>query len=122
MIEVKIISIHGVVVEVQFPDEQTPKVYDALILEDKKIGRVIFEVEAIVSPGRVKAVAFANAIGIKRGVKVINTGKPVEVPVGDEILGRIFNVNGQTIDERGELKSKKYMPIHNPAPLLKNQS
>src|SRR3989344_7548961 len=122
MSEGKIISVRGVVVDIQFPEDQTPKIYDALVIQDKKLGKLVLEVEAIVSPGRVRAVAMSNTFGLKRGMSIANTGKFIEVPVGEETLGRIFNVLGELIDEGGEIKFKKFMPIHNPSPKLKDQS
>src|SRR3989338_3730088 len=122
MKEGKIIAIRGVVVDIEFPEDYTPKIYDALIIEDKKIGKIILEVEALISPGRVKAVALANPYGLKRGMKVVNTGKYIEVPVGEETLGRIFNVLGEPVDELTSIKTRQLMPIHNPSPLLREQS
>lgn len=122
MLEGKIISVHGVVVEIQFPEDQTPKVYDALLIQDKKLGKIVLEVENIISAGRVKAVAMSNTFGLRRGMGVSNTGKTIEIPVGEETLGRIFNVLGELIDEQGQIKFKKYMPIHNPSPSLREQS
>ena len=122
MTEGKIITIRGVVVDIQFNEKETPGIYDALLIEDKKIGKVVFEVETIISPGRVRTLAMANVYGLKRGMKVRNTGKPIEVPVGEETLGRIFNVLGEPADEQAKIKARKFMPIHNPAPVLRQQS
>jgi F-type H+-transporting ATPase subunit beta len=94
MSEGKVISIRGVVVDIQFPEDSTPKVYDALVIEDKKLGKITLEVEAVIDSGLVRCVAMTNVYGLKRGATVKNTGKAIEVPVGDETLGRIFNVLG----------------------------
>lgn len=118
----KIISVRGVVVDIQFPEDQTPKIYDALIIENREIGKIIFEVEGILGDGIVRTVAMSNVFGLKRGDEVKDTGKKIEVPVGEEGSGRIFNVLGETVDELGPLKSKMKMPIHSPAPELIKQS
>src|SRR3990167_1472307 len=118
----KIITIRGGVIDIQFNEDETPKIYDALFIEDKKIGKVVFEVEAIISPGRVRAVALANVYGLRRGMNVLNTGKYIEVPVGEETLGRIFNVLGEPVDELTAIKTRQLMPIHNSSPLLRDQS
>ena len=115
-------AVRGVVVDVQFPEDNTPGIYDALVLEDKKLGRTVFEVQAVLEPGLVRAVAMGNVFGITRGMEVENTGKPIEVPVGEETLGRIFNVLGEAIDEGAEITTKEKMPIHRAAPTLVEQA
>jgi len=122
MIKGIIAAVRGVVVDVQFPEDKTPGIYDALVLEDAKLGRTVFEVEAVVEPGLVRAVAMGNVFGVSRGMEVVNTGRPIEVPVGDETLGRIFNVLGEVIDEGDAIKTKERMPIHRAAPTLAEQA
>ncbi|MFH0772849.1 MAG: F0F1 ATP synthase subunit beta [bacterium] len=122
MIKGIIAAVRGVVVDVQFPEKTTPGIYDALVLEDKKLGRTVFEVEAVLEPGLVRAVAMGNVFGIARGMEVVNTGKPIDVPVGDETLGRIFNVLGEVIDEGKAITTKERMPIHRQAPTLAEQA
>lgn len=117
-----IISIRDVVVDVQFKENETPKIYDALIVEDPKLGKIILEVEAIIEEGLVRTLATANVYGLKRGTKVKNTGKPIEVPVGPQTLGRIFNVLGEVVDEGEPVKANKKYPIHREAPQLSEQS
>jgi len=118
----KIISIRGVVVDIEFPIDQTPRTYDALVVEDKKFGKLVFEVEGILEPGVVRTVAMGNVFGLSRGMLVSNTGKPIEVPVGDETLGRLFNVLGEEIDEMGKVATTKRRSIHQSAPALTSQS
>ncbi len=120
--EGKIISIRGVVVDVQFPEDHTPEIYDALHIEDKKLGSITLEVEAVIGPGLVRTVALTDVYGLQRGATVTNTGKPIEVPVGEEALGRILNVQGQVIDEGKDIKTDKKLPIHRQAPVLQEQS
>ncbi len=118
----KIVSVKGVVVDVEFAADETPKIYDALIVEDKDLGKLTLEVEAIVRPGLVRAVALGSTFGLRRAVEAHNTGKCVEVPVGEETLGRIINVIGEPIDEKGEVKSKDRSSIHKPSPAFIEQS
>ncbi len=122
MIKGIISAVRGVVVDVQFPENETPGIYDALILNDEKLGKTVFEVEAVIEPGMVRAVAMGNVFGIARGREVENTGKPIDVPVGDETLGRIFNVLGDVIDEGAAIKTKDRMPIHRLAPAFDEQA
>ncbi|MDH7476600.1 MAG: F0F1 ATP synthase subunit beta [Microgenomates group bacterium] len=122
MTEGKIVAIRGVVIDVEFPTDKTPKIYDALIVDDPKIGRLILEVEAILEPGVVRTVAMGNVYGLKRGLKVINSQEKISVPVGEKTLGRIYNVLGEPIDELGPSKTEKKAPIHNMAPVLTQQS
>lgn len=118
----KIIEIRGVVIDLQFDVNQTPKVYDALEIDLKKGGKMILEVEAILGDGRVRAVAMGDTNGLSRGLEARNTGKTIEVPVGNETLGRIFDVLGQPVDELGEVKAKKHYSIHRKPPTLADQS
>jgi len=118
----RIIAIRGVVVDVEFKEDETPKIYDALIVEDKKIGKLILEVEAILEQGMVRAVAMGNVFGLQRGMIAKNTGKPISVPVGPKTLGRVYNVLGETIDELGPANGAKLSAIHNQAPSLEEQS
>ncbi len=122
MIKGKIKTIRNVVVDVEFPKDQTPKIYDALYFQPKKGEKLFFEVEAILDEGLVRAVALGPVFGLRRGDELVNTGKPISVPVGEKTLGRIFNVAGQPIDEQGEVNADEYSPIHKPAPKLKEQS
>jgi len=122
MAQGKVISIRGVVIDVQFPEDQTPNIYDALTIEDKKLGTITLEVEAVIGPGLVRTVALTDVYGLPRGVNVSNTGHPIEVPVGDAVLGRIMNVQGRMIDEGKEIRSDIKLPIHRKAPALRDQA
>jgi len=123
MDEGKIISVRGVVIDVEFPQEATPKIYDALEVVDQS-GKTILvlETEAILRPGVVRALAMGNVFGIARGMKVVNTNEPINVPVGEKTLGRIINVLGEPIDEMGEIKVRAKKAIHQSAPSLIEQS
>jgi F-type H+-transporting ATPase subunit beta len=97
-------------------------VYDALFIEDKKMGKIVFEVEAVLDLGLVRAVALSNVYGLRRGQTVTNTGKGIEVPVGEATLGRIMNVLGEQVDEGEEIKSDTKYVIHRDAPAFTEQS
>ncbi len=116
-----VISVRDVVVDVQFPADQTPRIYDALTV-DNAGKKVTLEVEAILEEGVVRTVALGNVFGLKRGSVVENTDAPISVPVGEEGLGRIFNVMGEVIDEGEPVKTTMKLPIHRAAPILTEQS
>lgn len=118
----KIVSVRGVVVDVEFPEGEMPKVYDALLVTDKKIGELTLEVEAILADNVVRTLALGDVYGLKRGTEVKNTGKPIEVPVGEEGLGRIFDVLGKPVDEGKPIKTKTKLEIHREAPSLAKQA
>ncbi len=122
MAEGTVVAVRDVVVDIRFPENETPNVYDALSIEDKKLGTLTLEVQAILDEGLVRALSLSNVYGLKRGTKVVNTGKPITVPVGETGLGRVFNVLGETVDEGEPVKAKKRYPIHRPAPTLVEQS
>lgn len=119
--EGKIIAIRGVVVDIEFPITKTPPVLQALQLKrsDKKL---IFEVQNILGDGRVRTVALGDTYGLKLGDLVVDTGDKIKVPVGEETLGRIINIVGEPVDEKGPIKANKYYSIHRTAPALLNQS
>ncbi len=114
-----IVEIIGAVVDVQFPRNTVPKVYDAL-----KIAAVglTLEVQQQMGDGVVRCIAMGSSDGLKRGVEVSNTGAPISVPVGEGTLGRIMDVLGEPVDEAGEIKSDQRMPIHRTAPAYAEQA
>lgn len=111
-----IVQIIGPVVDVEFPPQHLPDIYDAL-----KISDLTLEVQQHLGEGVIRCVSLGPTDGLKRGTTVKNTGEPITVPVGTETLGRIFNVSGQPIDGKGEVRAKKYYPIHRPSPSLIEQ-
>ena len=116
----KITQIIGAVVDVNF-DENLPEIYTAL--EANNAGnRLILEVAQHLGENDVRTIAMDATEGLKRGDEVINTGSPISVPVGPETLGRIINVVGESIDEKGEVKTKEKWPIHRPAPKFTDQA
>jgi F-type H+-transporting ATPase subunit beta len=116
-----IVQCIGAVVDVQFPIEGLPKVYDALVLEVDPGNKLVeqgltFEVEQQLGDGIVRTIAMGSSDGLKRGMKVRGTGDNIKVPVGPGVLGRVMDVLGRPIDERGPVKSDEVRPIHAAAP------
>tara|TARA_R110002096_G_scaffold200639_2_gene384621 strand:- start:4501 stop:5925 length:1425 start_codon:yes stop_codon:yes gene_type:complete len=124
--EGNIVQVIGPVVDADFSDADTlPKIYNALEVEYELYGKpnkLTLEVQQHLGDGWVRAVAMSTTEGLKRGMKVIDTGDAITVPVGEAVLGRIFNVTGEPQDEKGEVRAAKRYPIHRPAPALTEQS
>ena len=121
----KIVQIIGAVVDVDFSQAEMPAIYNALTVDyeiDGKPTQLVLEVEQHLPDGWVRTVAMSTTDGLKRGMEVIDTGAPISVPVGPKVLGRIFNVLGETVDEKGQLDDVKRYPIHREAPTLEEQS
>ncbi|RKW21865.1 F0F1 ATP synthase subunit beta [Candidatus Gracilibacteria bacterium] len=119
----KIVSVKGVVVEVAF-DQQVPKVYDALKVLSKNANgnEVVIEALQILENGIVRGIAMDSTDGLKRGDSVENTGSPIKVPVGNEVLGHIFNVLGQNIDGEQQVSGVDQWPIHRKPPVFASLS
>ena len=115
----KIVQIIGAVIDVEFPRESIPKVYEALKLQDVDL---TLEVQQQLGDGVVRAIAMGASEGLKRGLAVNATGKPISVPVGKGTLGRIMDVLGAPQDERGPVETQEYWPIHRPAPSYDEQA
>ena len=114
----KIVQIIGAVIDVEFPQDAVPKVYDALKVESG----LTLEVQQQLGGGVVRCIALGASDGLKRGLSVENTGKPISVPVGVKTLGRIMNVLGEPIDERGPIGAEEEWAIHRSAPSYEEQS
>jgi len=120
----KIVQVIGPVVDVEFPDA-LPAIYNALKVEFKvqdQPTRLTLEVQQHLGDNWVRAVAMSSTEGLKRGYEVEDTGAPISMPVGEGVMGRVFNVTGDTVDEQGPIKADKYYPIHRPPPPLVDQS
>ncbi|WP_444889001.1 F0F1 ATP synthase subunit beta [Microbulbifer sp. DLAB2-AA] len=115
----QIVQVIGAVIDVEFPRDSVPNVYDALVVEDKNL---TMEVQQQLGDGVVRAIAMGSSEGISRGLPVCNTGAPVSVPVGLETLGRIMDVLGNPIDECGPIGEKERSSIHRAAPTYEEQS
>ena len=114
----QIVQIIGAVIDVEFSREDIPKVYDALIVTSTGL---ILEVQQQLGDGVVRAIAMGSSDGLSRGLEVTNTESPIMVPVGEETLGRILNVLGEPIDEKGPVNAQQHMPIHRKAPSYEDQ-
>lgn len=114
-----IVEIIGAVIDVEFPQGSVPKVYDALKIEGTPIR---LEVQQQLGDGTVRTIAMGSTDGLRRGLKVTNTGAPITVPVGIETLGRIMDVLGNPIDERGPINAKQHRSIHGEAPTFAEQA
>jgi F-type H+-transporting ATPase subunit beta len=118
----RIVSILGPVVDAEFPVGQLPEVYDSIEIRQDDGGTLVCEVQQQLGDSRVRAVAMSSTDGMRRGMDVVNTGAPITVPVGEETLGRLFNVLGQTLDEGPAVNAQTRYPIHRPAPRFDEQS
>src|SRR5437870_5005324 len=118
----KIVQIIGPVLDLQFTEENIPAIYNALIIEGVarsnaaegnggKKTTIVAEVQQHLGDGQVRAVSMGTTDGLRRGMEVVDTGQPIAVPVGEEVLGRLFNVIGEPIDNKGPVKAKKTSPI-----------
>jgi F-type H+-transporting ATPase subunit beta len=116
----KITQIIGAVIDVSFEGD-LPEIYTALQV-DNQGNKLILEVAQHLGEGSVRTIAMDSTEGLKRGDAVVNTGSPISIPVGPETLGRIINVIGEPIDEKGEVKTKEKWPIHRQAPKFTDQS
>jgi F-type H+-transporting ATPase subunit beta len=114
----KIVQIIGAVVDVEFPRDNLPKVYDALNVN----GGLVLEVQQQLGDGVVRTIAMGSTDGLSRGVDVSNTGEAIKVPVGQATLGRIMNVLGEAIDEKGPIGEKEKWVIHRDAPSYDEQA
>jgi F-type H+-transporting ATPase subunit beta len=114
-----IVQVIGAVVDVEFPREDVPKVKDALQLQD---GELVFEVQQQLGDGVVRTIALGTTDGLKRGLQVVNTAEPIKVPVGVETLGRIMDVLGRPVDEKGDIGAKEHWSIHRAAPSYEEQA
>ena len=117
--EGKITQIIGAVVDVEFPREHIPKVYDALKLKDVDL---TLEVQQQLGDGVVRTIAMGASEGLKRGLAVTATGAPINVPVGKATLGRIMDVLGKPQDNRGDVKAPSTLPIHRAPPSFDEQA
>ncbi|MCK9468638.1 MAG: F0F1 ATP synthase subunit beta [Porticoccaceae bacterium] len=115
----RIVQVIGAVIDVEFPRDQVPKVYDALTVEEKGL---TLEVQQQLGDGVVRSIAMGASEGLSRGLAVSNTGAPISVPVGQGTLGRIMDVLGNPVDEAGPIDAADRMPIHRKPPAYADQS
>lgn len=115
----KVTEIIGAVVDVEFPRAAVPEIYNALKVDEKDL---VLEVQQQLGDGVVRTIAMGTTDGLRRGLNVTNTGKPISVPVGQKTLGRIMDVLGNPIDEVGPIQSETYLPIHRAPPTFAEQA
>ena len=117
----KVVQVIGPVVDIKFNSDSLPNLYNAIHInmgEDV----LVAEVEQHMGDDIVRAIAMEATEGLRRGMEAVDTGRPIAVPVGEEVLGRLFNVLGKTMDNAGDVNAKEEYPIHRPAPSFKDQS
>ena len=118
----KITQIIGPVIDAEFPSGKLPRIYNSLTVEGKNSAgdniKVTCEVQQLLGDNQVRAVAMSGTDGLIRGMSITDSGLPISVPVGKETLGRIFNVLGEPVDQRGEVGNKEVSAIHRAAPKL----
>jgi F-type H+/Na+-transporting ATPase subunit beta len=116
----RVVQVIGPVVDVEFPSGRLPEIYNALEVQDKNPSgddlKVVIEVQQMLGDNRVRAVAMSSTDGLTRNMKVIDTGAPIAVPVGEKTLGRIMNVLGEVVDEGAPITGGEKWPIHRHAP------
>ncbi|MFL5272484.1 MAG: F0F1 ATP synthase subunit beta, partial [Anaeromyxobacteraceae bacterium] len=122
----RITQVIGPVVDVEFPAGALPEVYTALAITnpgiDERADNLTVEVAAHLGENTARCVAMDSTDGLVRGMAVKNTGSPITMPVGKAVLGRILNVVGDPVDERGPVNAAKRLPIHRPPPTLVEQN
>ncbi|MDB6056662.1 MAG: atpD2 [Verrucomicrobiales bacterium] len=120
----KIVQVIGPVVDVEFPSD-LPAIYNALTVEYTVLDqptKLVLEVQQHLGDNWVRTVAMSTTEGLKRGLDVFDSGSPISMPVGEGVMGRVFNVTGDPVDEQGPVKFDKRLPIHRLAPPLVDQS
>ncbi len=116
-----IVQVIGAVVDVEFPRNEVPKVYSALNVKADGL-ELTLEAQQQLGDGVVRTIALGSSEGLRRGMEVVNTGAPVQVPVGHKTLGRIMDVLGNPVDEAGPIETEQYLPMHRKAPSYVEQS
>tara|TARA_B100000965_G_scaffold402061_1_gene427222 strand:+ start:7216 stop:8640 length:1425 start_codon:yes stop_codon:yes gene_type:complete len=120
----KVVQVIGPVIDIQFDESRVPEIYNAIELNYKLEGkdtRLVLETQQHLGNGLVRAVAMSTTEGVVRGMSATDSGSPITVPVGESVLGRIFNVIGEPVDNKGPVKAESHYPIHRPAPTLVDQ-
>ncbi len=117
----KIIQVIGPVIDIRFTPENLPSIRNAIKIKTSDGGEMVCEVAQHIGDDIVRCIAMSSTDGLKRGMECVDTKNAIMVPVGDEVLGRMFNVLGEPIDGLGEVNAQKYMPIHREAPTFAEQ-
>ncbi len=122
MAEGRVVQVLGGVVDVEFPADQLPEIFEAIEVPREGSDRLVLEVQKHLGNNWVRCVAMDTTDGLQRGRKAFSTGAPIMVPVGTETLGRVFNVLGDPVDKKGPVKPSARYPIHRPAPKFSEQT
>jgi F-type H+-transporting ATPase subunit beta len=122
MAEGKVVQVIGPVVDVQFPGDSLPELLNAVVIKRDDGKDLTVEVAQMLGDDVVRCVAMASTDGLVRGMPAVDTGGPIRVPVGPKTLGRVFNLLGEPIDERGPVEAEEFMPIHRKPPAFEDQS
>lgn len=117
-----ITQIIGAVLDIRFQEGTLPEIYDAIEIATKEGGKLVVEVAQHLGDDTVRCIAMGPTDGLVRGMEAVATGAPITVPVGEETLGRMFNVLGEPIDEKAPPKVSEHHPIHRKAPAFAEQS
>ena len=117
----KVVQVIGPVVDIKFDEENLPDIYNAINIESGNT-KIVTEVAQHLGDDIVRTISMESTDGLMRGMDALDTGAPISVPVGKSVLGRLFNMLGQPIDENGEVEAEEYSPIHRSAPSFEDQS
>src|SRR3972149_8127675 len=112
----KLVQVIGTVVDVEFPAEALPSVYNAVEIDAGEGKKLVAEVQQHLGNNWVRCLAMDTTDGLRRGAECVDTGVPITVPVGRACLGRLFNVLGEPLDGLGDVKADEHWPVHRPAP------
>ena len=118
----KVVQVIGPVIDIKFDSDSLPNLYNSIHIDLDDGQELIAEVEQHVGDDIVRCIAMEATEGLKRGMKAVDMGRPISVPVGESVLGRLFNVLGKPIDNAGDIDVKDEYPIHRPAPSFQEQS
>jgi F-type H+-transporting ATPase subunit beta len=118
----RVVRVVGPVVDCEFPEGQLPDIYDAVHIPRDDDSILVCEVQQQLGDNAVRSVAMTTTDGLRRGMEVINTAAPITVPVGEKTLGRVFNILGEPIDQKGSVETEMRYPIHRPAPAFVDQA
>jgi F-type H+-transporting ATPase subunit beta len=116
----KVAQVIGTVVDIEFPPDELPAIYNAIEIPYDG-GKMVLEAQHHVGNNWVRCLSLTPTDGLQRGLEAVDTGAPLSVPVGEATLGRLFNVMGEPLDELGEVKAEEHWPIHRPAPSFQEQ-